>query len=43
MTQIVNILEKNEFGQIFITDTHKERVEEALKDSSNKEEIFNIE
>jgi len=41
--QIVNILEKNEFGQIFITDTHKERVENALKDSSNKEEIFNIE
>ena len=36
-------LEKNEFGQIFITDTHKERVENALKDSSNKEEIFNIE
>ena len=36
------ILEKNEFGQIFITDTHRERVEDALKDSSNKEEIFNI-
>jgi DNA replication and repair protein RecF len=43
VTQIVNILEKNEFGQIFITDTHRERVEEALKHSSNKEEIFNIE
>ena len=43
VSQIVSILEKNEFGQIFITDTHRERVEDALKDSSNKEEIFNIE
>ena len=43
VSQIVNILEKNKFGQIFITDTHRERVEDALKDSSNKEEIFNIE
>ena len=42
VTQIVSILEENKFGQIFITDTHRERVEEALKESSNKEEIFNI-
>ena len=41
--QIVQILEKNEFSQIFITDTHEDRVKDALSKSKNKEEIFNLE
>tara|TARA_B100000902_G_scaffold325080_1_gene319535 strand:+ start:266 stop:1366 length:1101 start_codon:yes stop_codon:yes gene_type:complete len=41
--QIVQILEKKEFSQIFITDTHVDRVKDALSISKNKEEIFDLE
>ena len=41
--QIVQILEKKDFSQIFITDTHVDRVKDALSDSKNKEEIFDLE
>ena len=41
--QIVHILEKGDFGQIFITDTHIDRVKDALSESKNKEEIFDLE
>ncbi|MEK9755838.1 MAG: DNA replication and repair protein RecF [Bacteroidota bacterium] len=41
--QIVQILEKNDFSQIFITDTHKDRVQDALSNSKNREEIFDLE
>ena len=41
--QIVQILEKRDFGQIFITDTHIDRVKDALSESKNKEEIFDLE
>ena len=41
--QIVQILEKKDFGQIFITDTHIDRVKDALSESENKEEIFDLE
>ena len=41
--QIVQILEKKDFGQIFITDTHIDRVKDALSESKNKEEIFDLE
>ena len=41
--QIVQILEKKDFSQIFITDTHIERVKDALSGLKNKEEIFDLE
>tara|TARA_B100001057_G_scaffold146988_2_gene146973 strand:+ start:57691 stop:58791 length:1101 start_codon:yes stop_codon:yes gene_type:complete len=41
--QIVQILEKKEFSQIFITDTHVDRIKDALSISKNKEEIFDLE
>ena len=41
--QIVQILEKKDFSQIFITDTHIDRVKDALSESKNKEEIFDLE
>jgi len=41
--QIVQILEKKDFSQIFITDTHVDRVKDALSESKNKEEIFDLE
>tara|TARA_B100000575_G_scaffold53641_1_gene40199 strand:- start:696 stop:1796 length:1101 start_codon:yes stop_codon:yes gene_type:complete len=40
--KIVHILEKKEFSQIFITDTHVDRVKDALSLSKNKEEIFDL-
>ena len=40
--QIVQILENKDFGQIFITDTHIERVKDALSGLKNKEEIFDL-
>ena len=40
--QIVEILENKDFSQIFITDTHIERVKDALSKSKNKEEIFDL-
>ena len=43
MKQIVQILEKKDFSQIFITDTHVDRVKDALSESENKEEIFDLE
>ena len=41
--QIVQILEKKDFSQIFITDTHIDRVKDALSGLKNKEEIFDLE
>ena len=32
----------DEFGQIFITDTHAERTESILKQSKNPYQIFNL-
>ena len=41
--QIVQILEKKDFSQIFITDTHIDRVKDALSGLKNKEEVFDLE
>ena len=41
-SSLLEILEKKDFGQIFITDTHIDRVKDALSESKNKEEIFKI-
>ena len=42
VTQIVSLVEKNDFGQIFITDTHEERTLEALGKSQSKYQIFKL-
>ena len=40
---VLLFLEKKDFSQIFITDTHIDRVKDALSESKNKEEIFDLE
>ena len=40
--QIVQILENKDFSQIFITDTHMDRVKDALSGLESKEEIFDL-
>ncbi len=42
VTQIVNLVNNDEFGQIFITDTHSERTENIVKQSNNPYQIFNL-
>ncbi len=40
--QLVQLVNHNKFGQIFITDTHKERTEEIVKQTNQNYEIFEI-
>lgn len=40
--QIIELVNNNEFGQIFITDTHSERTENILKQSNKSYQIFNL-
>lgn len=42
VAQIIDLVNNDEFGQIFITDTHTERTEKALKIGNNSYEIFNL-
>lgn len=42
VAQIINLVNKDEFGQIFITDTHGERTEEVVKKSNKSYEIFHL-
>ena len=42
VSQIVDLVNKDEFGQIFITDTHFERTESVVKQSNKPYEIFNL-
>lgn len=42
VAQIVNLVNNDEFGQIFITDTHFERTENVVKLSNNPYQIFNL-
>jgi len=42
VTQIMDLVNKDEFGQIFITDTHFERTENVLKQSNKSYEIFRL-
>ena len=42
VTQIVSLVDQNDFGQIFITDTHEERTLKALGDSQSNYEIFKL-
>jgi DNA replication and repair protein RecF len=40
--QIINLVNNDEFGQIFITDTHSERTENIVKQSNKPYQIFNL-
>ena len=42
VTQILSLVDQNYFGQIFITDTHEERIIEALKNIKSTYEIFRL-
>jgi DNA replication and repair protein RecF len=40
--QIINLVDNDEFGQIFITDTHSERTENIVKRSNKPYQIFKL-
>ena len=40
--QIVDLVNNDEFGQIFITDTHSERTENIVKQSNSEYQIFRL-
>lgn len=40
--QIIELVNSNEFGQLFITDTHKERTEEVVKKTQQHFKIFQL-
>jgi DNA replication and repair protein RecF len=40
--QIINLVNSNEFGQLFITDTHKERTEAVVKVTQQPYKIFQL-
>ena len=42
VTQIVDLVNNDAFGQIFITDTHSERTENIVKQSNNPYQIFKL-
>lgn len=42
VSQIIDLVNNDEFGQIFITDTHKERTAAILKQSDKSYEIFQL-
>ncbi len=42
VSQIIDLVNKDEFGQIFITDTHYNRTEEVIKKSEKPYQIFQL-
>ncbi len=42
VSQIIELVNNDEFGQIFITDTHTERTEKAIKESDKSYQIFKL-
>lgn len=42
VVQLINLVNKNQFGQIFITDTHKERTEKIVEQTQQNYQIFEI-
>ena len=42
VSQLIELVNKENFGQIFITDTHKERTENVVKRISEESRIFEI-
>lgn len=42
VAQLIKLVSEEEFGQIFITDTHKERTEDVVKKISNQVKIIEL-
>lgn len=42
VSQIIELVNKDEFGQIFITDTHAERTENVIKKSNKPYQMFKL-
>lgn len=42
VSQIIDLVNSNQFGQIFITDTHSERTENILKQGNKEYQIFKL-
>lgn len=42
VSQIINLVNNKEFGQIFITDTHSERTEDIVKQSNTPYKMFQL-
>ena len=42
VSQLIELVNNDEFGQIFITDTHAERTEEVIKQSNKPYQIFKL-
>jgi len=42
VNQLINLVNKENFGQIFITDTHKERTEAIVQHIDEESKIFNL-
>ena len=42
VTQVINLVNKDNFGQIFITDTHGERTENVVKRTNQPYKIFHL-
>ncbi|MBS9774842.1 MAG: DNA replication and repair protein RecF, partial [Tenacibaculum sp.] len=42
VAQIIDLVNNNEFGQIFITDTHSDRTENVIKKSGKPYEIYKL-
>ncbi len=42
VSQIVNLVNKDEFGQLFLSDTHRERTEEVVKKANQPYKIFEL-
>lgn len=42
VSKIIELVNKDEFGQIFITDTHAERTENVIKQSNKPYQIFKL-
>ena len=42
VAQIINLVNNDEFGQLFISDTHKERTEEVVRKTEQSFKIFQL-
>ena len=42
VTQVINLVNKDHFGQIFITDTHGDRTENVVKRTDQPYKIFHL-
>ena len=40
--QLISLVNNDEFGQLFISDTHKERTEEVVKKANQSYKIFQL-